>query len=100
MDDLSRVANEAKSAMRKAGAAAIDKFETWRLEQNLQGLYAKLGAIMYHRISGEPALLKKDTDQQKLTPDMNVDQETAELVSKISRLREEIAVRKDTVNVF
>ena len=99
MDDLTRVANEAKTAIRKAGAAAIDKIETWRLEQDLQTLYAKLGTVMYDRMNGETSFVQEGEDARKLAPDLNVDQETAELVSKITRLREEIAVRKDTVNV-
>lgn len=99
IDDLTRFASEAGSTIRRAGGSALDKFETWRLEQDVQTLYTRLGRLTFLRLQGGDSHENESADQSKLTPDLNLDQEAADIIGKITQLREEIAIRKDTVNV-
>jgi len=93
MDDMSRLANEAGSTLRRAGGKALDKFETWRLEQDLTALYAELGSVSFAKYcpDGDISSIK--------SINLSEDPDTVNIMKKIASLKDEIAVRKATVSV-
>lgn len=90
LDDIAKAASEAGTRILRAGEGALDKFDTWRLEQELSGSYADLGKRLYQRISAPSQDLLGDPYQD---PGLN------ELIERITKLKEEIDIRKNTLRV-
>ncbi len=99
MDDISRLASEAGSTIRKAGGKALDKFETWRLEQDVSACYTELGRLLFVRLREAAAESSESSVAISGAEELRPTGEMMELMDKIGKLKEEIAIRKATVSV-
>lgn len=90
LDDIAKAASEAGSRILRAGEGALDRFDTWRLEQELRLSYADLGRRVHQHIAASP---------HELLGDPSLDPELAGIIERISALKEEIDIRKNTLRV-
>lgn len=101
LDDVGKIASEAGSTLVRAGEKALDRLDTWRLEQDANALVSELGQLVYGIMISRVG----DTGDNHLQDNCYANDTIANnsqvmsLISKIRKLREEIEIRKATTGV-
>lgn len=96
LDDVTRLASEAGTTIVRAGGKALDRFDTWRLEQDANALLSSFGQLVYKLMdNGSSGSAQNDGITRRINQDqISTNPEVLALYEKIRNLKEEIAIRK------